>query len=604
MNKPKNSQEFGRDRNGGEYPYKPEGSSERKNSRGLGRREFLKWGLGGLGALGVAQFLGCGGMLNSKSPTIPGEIKGANFEIGHLLREAVRAEVVDHKQYEVVIIGGGVAGLSAAWELQRQGITDFVILELEEKTGGNAMSGGHGNHRYPWGAHYLPLPNLSNQDLLQLLEDLECILGYEGDLPIYEELYLCHAPQERLLIHGLWQEGLIPKTGNSPEDNQEIDRFFSFIETLELKRGSDDKLLFDIPLDQSSQDPDWLALDQISFAEWLTRQEYTSERLLWYLDYCCRDDFGGKLKDTSAWAGLHYFSSRQGVAANAPSNSVLTWPEGNGWLTQQMTERLKDKVVPNSLVYQIEIGSDDSFPVTLKALDTLGKTVTEYQAQKVIYAGPQFIRKYLLPQHTPDLQRFSYGPWAVANVQVKQRPTGMGRPLSWDNVAYESDSLGYIVSDHQSLTLQKETVLTWYKALVDQSPKQEREAALERSYEDWQKMVLADLESMHSEIREQIEQIDVWIWGHGMIRPEPGFITSPERMQAQQPVGPIHFAHSDLSGISIFEEAFAQGVRAAREILPGSKQNDFSEVGRKKVGIHPSKGLENSSSSDQKGGTT
>jgi hypothetical protein len=34
------------------------------------------------------------------------------------------------------------------------------------------------------------------------------------------------------------------------------------------------------------------------------------------------------------------------------------------------------------------------------------------------------------------------------------------------------------------------------------------------------------------------------------------------------PVGDrIHFAHSDLSGMSLFEEAFHQGLRAAREVL-------------------------------------
>ena len=32
------------------------------------------------------------------------------------------------------------------------------------------------------------------------------------------------------------------------------------------------------------------------------------------------------------------------------------------------------------------------------------------------------------------------------------------------------------------------------------------------------------------------------------------------------PIGPIHFAHSDLSGIALFEEAFDHGVRAADEV--------------------------------------
>ena len=34
-----------------------------------------------------------------------------------------------------------------------------------------------------------------------------------------------------------------------------------------------------------------------------------------------------------------------------------------------------------------------------------------------------------------------------------------------------------------------------------------------------------------------------------------------------EPVGRVHFAHTDLSGLSLFEEASWHGVRAAEEVL-------------------------------------
>jgi len=34
-----------------------------------------------------------------------------------------------------------------------------------------------------------------------------------------------------------------------------------------------------------------------------------------------------------------------------------------------------------------------------------------------------------------------------------------------------------------------------------------------------------------------------------------------------RPLGRLHFAHTDLSGLALFEEAFDHGVRAAAEIL-------------------------------------
>jgi hypothetical protein len=53
-----------------------------------------------------------------------------------------------------------------------------------------------------------------------------------------------------------------------------------------------------------------------------------------------------------------------------------------------------------------------------------------------------------------------------------------------------------------------------------------------------------------------------------MIAPTPGFVWGTERQRAAQPIADrVFFAHSDLSGVSIFEEAFYQGIRAAKEVL-------------------------------------
>ena len=38
-------------------------------------------------------------------------------------------------------VGGGIAGLSAAWRFLKAGFRDFVLLELESDPGGTARSG-------------------------------------------------------------------------------------------------------------------------------------------------------------------------------------------------------------------------------------------------------------------------------------------------------------------------------------------------------------------------------------------------------------------------------------------------------------------------------
>jgi hypothetical protein len=51
------------------------------------------------------------------------------------------------------------------------------------------------------------------------------------------------------------------------------------------------------------------------------------------------------------------------------------------------------------------------------------------------------------------------------------------------------------------------------------------------------------------------------------VRPRPGVAWGGARRAAARPIGAVHFAHSDLSGVALFEEALDQGVRAAEEVL-------------------------------------
>jgi hypothetical protein len=73
-------------------------------------------------------------------------------------------------------------------------------------------------------------------------------------------------------------------------------------------------------------------------------------------------------------------------------------------------------------------------------------------------------------------------------------------------------------------------------------------------------MVRDDLLAMHPDLEGAIRSIELWRWGHAMIRPTPGFLG---RGDALRPEPPLFLAHSDLSGLSLFEEAHYQGVRAA-----------------------------------------
>ena len=74
---------------------------------------------------------------------------------------------------------------------------------------------------------------------------------------------------------------------------------------------------------------------------------------------------------------------------------------------------------------------------------------------------------------------------------------------------------------------------------------------------------LADLSRAHGDIRNLVERLDVMRWGHAMIRPRTGFMWGQARREAAKPYRSIYFAHSELSGVALFEEAFDHGVRTA-----------------------------------------
>lgn len=505
----------------------------------------------------------------TQEPSIPGSILGANHKLGHLLRDnppPPREANLQGETCRVAIVGAGIAGLSAAWHLQKQGIKDLKILEMHSAPGGNSLSGSNGISAYPWGAHYLPLPNPDNELLLSFLSDVKVRLPGNR----YDERYLCHSPQERLFIHGRWQDGLIPEFGIPEMDKAQIKTFLTHMDSLRHTVCNDGKEAFSIPLDLSSSEGGYREWDKISMKQWMQTHGYDSPYLQWFANYCTRDDFGLSLGDCSAWAGVHYFAGRKGSGKNAKVNSVLAWPQGNGWLVDRMADRLSQHIQCNALVSRIS-STDQGGEVLY--LDVPSGKYKHIKADKIIFAGPQFIGNRLIEGYKAAQQgAFTYAPWVVANLSLSQRPGGKGRPLSWDNVAYDSPSLGYVVADHQSLLShpQQKTVITWYMALSGQSPETARGFALKSDYEHWQDYVLQDLERMHPGIRDLVERLDVWIWGHGMIRPQPGFIWGEARQKAQEAFGNVHFAHSDLSGISIFEEAFFQGHRAAQEIWEGS----------------------------------
>ena len=529
---------------------------------GLTRRDWL---------LGAAAVAGTGCAPPDRVPP-PAQWVGAAHARGHRLRGVVvpAAAAVQHR-VAAVVVGAGIAGLAAARGLLRQGIDDVAVLELEDLPGGNSRGHRIAGMACPLGAHYLPLPTPEAREVDEWLHEIG-LLRQELGRTVADERHLCHSPQERLFIDGAWAEGLLPPADPGSATAAQYRRFALAVREAQRLPATGAQArgarAFALPAHRSRWTAELAALDRQTFAHWLAARGLDDERLRWYLDYCCRDDYGAGPATVSAWAGLHYFASRHGFLApdeaEGERDAVFTWPEGNDWLVQRLAAALPGRIHGGRTVLRV---AESRHGVEVRAWDEAAARVEAWQAPLVVLALPLFVAARVLESPPAALRSaagaLQHAPWVVANVHLDAPLLDRaGAPPSWDNVRYAAaggTALGYVDAMHQSLRpAAGATVLSAYHAL----PAAERAALLAADPAHWRDRVLHELAHMHPDIHRRARRVDLMRWGHAMAVPRPGVQRHPALLALRAARGRVRFAHADLAGYSVFEEAFTAGCEA------------------------------------------
>ena len=223
----------------------------------VSRRRLLRSAAagGGVAAAAAATFL------FRRPRPVAGGFVGRGHVVGHQIRDGQPFPASpDRVRIPAVIVGGGIAGLSAAWWMRRLGFDEFVLLELEDSAGGNSRSGQNSITAYPWAAHYVPVPDRR----IPLVEELFSELGVLQD-GRWDPGHLSREPLSRLFADGAWSPGIEPGDAASRADHDQFDRFWDRMDY--YRQGGE----FTIPIRPPQQST---GLDRISMKSWMVAEGF------------------------------------------------------------------------------------------------------------------------------------------------------------------------------------------------------------------------------------------------------------------------------------------------------------------------------------------
>jgi len=529
---------------------------------GLTRREFVNGvlaGSAGLAVRGLVQWTGPA----APSGDAPGGLDLWNDPSAcHTLAFGSGWSVppAEGPPRDAVVIGGGLAGLVAAWRLQEAGVEDVLLLEKNGVTGGQARAlEVDGVPVASMGSAYASLPY--SDELATLYDALGIVTGWTpyGE-PIVDRRYLLKPPFVRHFIEGDWYDD--PWASDEAMDalpfdpevihglralRREVERWYDFV-------GIDGLPAFDWPPDRSSTDPRARALDDTTLAAWI-RDNGWPEGTAAFLDPFLRSVFGIGPDRLSAWVALDFLSYE--ILPGDPDESAVCFPGGNAVIARGVEALLlPDTVRTNAFVYHV---ADAGAFVEVSFLDS--GTPRTIRCRTAILACPRLIASRIVPG-LPDAAAFRYGTYLVANVHVDETPPGL---------AYTSEVHGdlpftdFIVADWAGLDdpanapLSRPNILTVYAVQTD------RRFVGHGPFEEIEEAVLTGLETVVPGIGETVTGFDLFRWGHPMVLDEPGFLFSAERVGSARPVGRLVFAGHETVGIPYIDSAIASGFRAASE---------------------------------------
>ncbi len=458
----------------------------------------------------------------------------SNRAIGHLIFSSQQFPHKGLLDVDYAIVGGGVAGVSAAYKLRNENV---MLFEAGPVLGGSSSCQEYKDVRFSQGAHYdLAYPQTYGQEVLNVLRELN-LVDWNKSSKLYEFVDKNHViPSE--ILERCWQAGEL--RGDVLGGGQEVDRFESWMSE------------YSMPMPTRLVGEEYRALNYLNFADLLQSKGYSQE-FVRRVGYQMLDDWGGGCDEVSALAGIHYYSCRPYLEKDV---ELIAPVEGNYYFIQRMMSKIPyGNIRTSSVVSRIESKKDHSL---LSVVDAKTNSIYAVRAKNVVYAGQKHVLKYVMPESYSLFQDNVYVPWVVINFVVKR---GAIKSEIWQNDMIRTDRsfLGFANSSVLSSGEVTHEVLTAYFCF----PSDFREGLIEvekapgslvyKTIEYLSEYLKQDLESV-------VEKVFVKIMGHAMPVPKPGYLLRFDSVPVHSCVA---FAGVDTGRLPVFYEACDSGVLAA-----------------------------------------
>jgi len=481
------------------------------------RRDFLKFVVAGSVAAGCPIDLS----LLAASDESKTQVEGDAFEICHQVRDGhpfTRPPI--SKRYDIVIVGGGASGLSAAYFLRQR---DFLLLEKEPHFGGNAYLEEYQGQAFATGSAYDEKGTSSEQ--------------------LAREIGLAMLPIDSFdptILNGKW----IKDTWHTGLD--ELPYPASVRESFKKFRA--DMLAIDITknIDQ---------LDSTPLAKYLS--SYAPEVKSWW-DAYGPSNWGAKSADTSSYVALIDF--QQVIAVEKEVR--VTLPGGNGALTRKLVETLQPKfserLVGDATIVAVEPQKNEVHVTYVQ-----GGSLHSVGAKFVIMATPKFITSRIVAglsdAQQDAMSSYRYCPYPVINMIFDQPVYNRG----YDTWCPGNSFTDFIVADwvvqKQPGYKQKNNILSFYTPLAEVERKKllkidDCRQIAANVLRDFQKL-LPDFAATNP------AEIHFYRRGHPMFLATPGLFTKVIPA-ANQPLDRVFFANTDSIGP---ESEISGAVTSARK---------------------------------------